>query len=212
VKISDEAEELLEVLWTRDEEGKEAPIEFFNRQKESIIRELTDSSMILISNGLAILTDEGRKEAESIVRRHRLAERLLVDVLDIGNKLVEETACKFEHILHEGIDDRICTIVGHPKYCPHGRPIPKGKCCTEKEEKAEQVVAPLTDLKPGQKGKIAYIHTRMEERLRKLMAMNILPGKQIALIQRFPSYVFQVGQTQIATDEKIADCIYIRLE
>jgi DtxR family Mn-dependent transcriptional regulator len=212
VKISDEAEELLEVLWTRDEEGKEAPIEFFNRQKESIIRELTDSSMILISNGLAILTDEGRKEAESIVRRHRLAERLLVDVLDIGNKLVEETACKFEHILHEGIDDRICTIVGHPKYCPHGRPIPKGKCCTEKEEKAKQVVAPLTDLKPGQKGKIAYIHTRMEERLRKLMAMNILPGKQIALIQRFPSYVFQVGQTQIATDEKIADCIYIRLE
>jgi DtxR family Mn-dependent transcriptional regulator len=215
VRISEEAEELLEILWTQAEEEKEESVtstSLFDRTDKAVIRELSLNRLIEHSNEEARLTEQGRREAESVVRRHRLAERLLLDVLGVGNELIEEAACKFEHLLHKNIDDKICTLLGHPLYCPHGKSIPKGKCCLEKKERAERIVTSLTSLKPEQGGKIAYIHTRMEERLRKLMAMDVLPGKPITLIQRFPSYVFQVGHTQIAADEEIAKDIYVRLE
>jgi len=72
------------------------------------------------------LTAEGRELARNVVRRHRLAERLLVDLLDVGREDVEGPACRFEHVLNQGVDDRICTLLGHPPTCPHGKLIPRG--------------------------------------------------------------------------------------
>lgn len=77
--------------------------------------------------------------------------------------------------------------------------------------KNKTVVFPLTDLKSGQKGEIAGIHTKNHEKLKKMMAMGILPGIKIGLIQTFPSYVFQVGQSQFATDKEIAECILVKI-
>ncbi len=76
---------------------------------------------------------------------------------------------------------------------------------------AQKVVAPLSQLARGQKGKVAYIYAPESSKLQKLMAMGILPGAPISLIQSFPSYVFQAGQTQFAVDKEIADAIYVRL-
>ena len=76
------------------------------------------------------LTERGRQRAEDIVRRHRLAERLFTDTLHVKDAAeVESQACKFEHVLSEDAADRICALLGHPVSCPHGAPIPKGKCC-----------------------------------------------------------------------------------
>ena len=76
------------------------------------------------------LTDEGEVRARSVIRRHRLAERLFMDVLAIrDDAAVETNACTFEHILSPEVTDRICTFLGHPKTCPHGSPIPPGECC-----------------------------------------------------------------------------------
>ena len=74
------------------------------------------------------------------------------------------------------------------------------------------LVAALADLNPGQKGKISYIQSRQSEEIQKLMAIGILPGTSIGLIRRYPSYVFQVGNTQYAVDKNIANEIYVRLE
>jgi Fe2+ transport system protein FeoA len=64
---------------------------------------------------------------------------------------------------------------------------------------------------PGRKGKVAYIYAPELNHLQKLMAMGILPGASMSLIQSFPSYVFKVGQAQFAVDKEIADAIYVRL-
>jgi hypothetical protein len=65
-----------------------------------------------------------------VIRRHRLAERLFMDVLSIRDEgEIESSACKFEHILSPEVTDRICTLLGHPLACPHGSPIPQGDCC-----------------------------------------------------------------------------------
>jgi len=76
------------------------------------------------------LTERGRERAGSIIRRHRLAERLFTDSLAMDSESeIEQQACKFEHILSPEATDKICTFLGHPRTCPHGAPIPPGVCC-----------------------------------------------------------------------------------
>jgi putative ABC transport system ATP-binding protein len=75
-------------------------------------------------------TARGRERAASIIRRHRLAERLFTDSLAMDSETeIEQQACKFEHILSPEATDKICTFLGHPRTCPHGAPIPPGPCC-----------------------------------------------------------------------------------
>src|ERR1700728_4458317 len=85
-----------------------------------------------VGDGTAIveLTPRGRLRAGSIIRRHRLAERLFTDSLAMDSESeIEQQACKVEHILSPEATDKICTFLGHPQTCPHGAPIPPGPCC-----------------------------------------------------------------------------------
>src|ERR1700756_4254520 len=87
---------------------------------------------IFSTDGSAVvtLTPRGRARAGSIIRRHRLAERLFTDSLAMDSESeIEQQACKFEHILSPEATDKICTFLGHPRTCPHGAPIPPGPCC-----------------------------------------------------------------------------------
>lgn len=210
MKINERAEEMLETLWVRTEEEKKASAEVGIAKNEPEIDELCKSGYIKLVNGKIILTEKGKSEGEKIVRRHRLAERLFADVLDIKKELVHPLSCQFEHLLHEGIEENICTLLGHPKTCPHGRPIPQGECCRKFKESIARVVSSLIDLKANQKGKIAYLHTQDHKKLQKLMAMGIFPGAAVTLLQKFPSYVLQIRQSQFAMDKELAECIFVR--
>ncbi|HXZ80768.1 MAG TPA: ATP-binding cassette domain-containing protein [Terriglobales bacterium] len=76
-------------------------------------------------------TDRGRKRAEDVIRRHRLAERLFIESLGMQNQEeIAEQACKFEHILSPEATEKICSFLGHPETCPHGATIPPGPCCS----------------------------------------------------------------------------------
>ena len=212
MKLSERAEEILETLWIGTVEEKKESLSLGLAEREEAIAELLKGEYIDISAGETRLKKKGREEGEKIVRRHRLAERLLVDILDVKGGLTHEMGCKFEHLLHEGIDENVCTLLGHPKTCPHGKPIPPGRCCRKSAKEVAQVVLPLRDMGTKDRGTIAYLATNDEGRLHKLMAMGALPGLRIAMIQKFPSYVFQVGQSQFAIDKELAEGIYVRLE
>ncbi len=215
MEISNQAQEILEKIWIEVEErGNETvtPDQIGISPDDGAIKELIDKEMLALRDDRLTLTPRGHEEARNAIRRHRLAERLLYDVLETGSQILEDRACKFEHLLYEGIDESICTLLGHPKFCPHGKPIPPGECCLRARETGERVVSALTDLKPGQKGKIAYLQARNSRELQKLMAMGILPGTPIELRRRFPSYIFKVGYTEYAVDRETADQIYVRLE
>lgn len=214
MELAEKAEEILETLWIRTQEGKEDLLSLDDlgiTDIERSIEQLLQAGYIVLSNSQVQLTGRGYPEAENVVRRHRLAERLLVDVLDTKGMLVHEKACKFEHLLGRGLDESICTLLGHPRICPHGKPIPPGECCREGQRRVQKLVSPLAELASGQKGKIAYIYAPESSKLQKLINMGILPGASICLIQSFPSYVFQIGQAQFAIDKEIADAIYVRL-
>ncbi len=207
--LSEEAQNLLAHLWAEEEAGE--PGLRVMEPLSPAAEELLTVGMVEYTPPFLRLTDKGRPEARLAVRRRRLAERLLADVLATEEEVLSERACRLEHALMDGIDDSICTLLGHPHFCPHGKPIPPGPCCREMRETVSRLIAPLCDLHPGQSGIIAYIQMNNPHRLQKLMAMGILPGKRITLMRRSPSYVFQVGFSQFAVDEEIAGDIYVRL-
>lgn len=212
MKLSPVLEEILEALWVKIVQDKKENCEISFFRDNASINELSNLNLIKITNGVITLTEKGRKIGQGVVRRHRLAERLFADVLDFKKGKIHSISCEFEHLLHEGIEDNICILLGHPKTCPHGSIIPPGRCCIEATKTAKKVVSNLSDLDVGDKGKIAYIRTSGNRHLPKIMAMGALPGVSIKLLQKFPSYIFQITNSQFAVDKSIADEIFIRIE
>ena len=208
-KFSESAEELLEFLYVRtiEEDATSIPLEGVAAQT---LAELHESGAVLIESNRIALSGFGLDAGRSVVRRHRLAERLLTDVLGSAESSMHDQACKFEHVLSDGLEEQICTLLGHPRVCPHGRPIPDGECCRKKRSTADQVIVPVSMMNKGESGTIVYINPADTEILDKLMAMGVLPGSSIELIASYPSFVFQAGQSQFAVDRDIAETVFIR--
>lgn len=211
MKISERAEEILETLWGHAGEEKQGAVDVGLAKGNPEVEELIGLGCVKLMHEKISLTEKGKIEGQKIVRRHRLAERLFTDVLDVKKKLVHPVSCQFEHLLHEGIEDNICILLGHPKTCPHGRPIPEGECCRKSKESISKIISSLDNLRVDQKGKVAYLHTHNYKRLQKIMAMGILPGVAVSLIQKFPSYVLQIGNSQFAIDRDLASAIHVLL-
>lgn len=208
--LNETAQKLLEQLWviTNEENG---PGLVVNDSMPDEIDELIQLGLAKRSNGHLTLTAAGQPKAAQVVRRRRLAERLLTDLLTTEDALLNEQTCRLEHDLFDGLTDKICTLLGHPRFCPHGKPIPPGECCRQKRRSVEQLIAPLSELQAGQRGYIAYLQMHNPQRLQKLMAMGVLPGVPITLLRRFPSFVFEANYSQFAVDEEIAADIFVRL-
>ncbi len=220
MRVSEPAQELLEQLWIATEEDGRCGFQLPLRGA------LPPEAEELVRHGFAqrgqdclLLTEDGRPQAEQAVRRHRLAERLLADVLSSSGAQIDTQACQLEHALFEGVDEAICTLLGHPQFCPHGKPIPPGACCHQGRKSVDRLIAPLVELQAGQHGTIAYLRmggnvakeAEDSKQTQKLAAMGVLPGVPITLLRRSPSFVFEAGYSQFAVDEAIAADIYVRL-
>jgi DtxR family Mn-dependent transcriptional regulator len=207
-------EEYLETLWSLREEGRQelAHIKEAVGETEAshLLLSLMENRWVKVEGERFQFEPEGELRAAQIVRRHRLAERLLHDVLDMGADQVEEDACRFEHILSPDATESICTFLGHPQTCPHGRPIPPGPCCRKFAKEVTPLVRPLADLHLGQQGTITFITPRFRSRLHQLSSLGVIPGTSIRLRQRHPTFVIQVGESTIAMDADLARNIFVR--
>lgn len=128
------------------------------------------------------LTAKGEKLALDILRRHRLAERLLTDILEAEWSEVHESACKLEHALTKDVISLLEKRLGNPKSCPHGNPIP-----TEKGEVEEEECRPLTEVNLNEMCKVAKITDEAREKLQALANKGIKPEIPIHVIKRKPS-------------------------
>jgi DtxR family Mn-dependent transcriptional regulator len=209
MRISEDAQEILERLWMAEEDGRAGLALADTALAE--INELVEGGLVVQDGATWKLTQAGAPEAALAIRRHRLGERLLIDVLKAEDEVLEEHACRLEHALFDGLDESICTLLGHPQFCPHGKPIPPGNCCRQMRETVRRLIAPLNEVEPGQGGEVAYIQMGDANHLQKLMAMGVLPGGKIRLLRNSPSFVFECGYSQFAVDEAIAADIYVRL-
>lgn len=135
VSVEDEVQfdHLLEQVWIFGEEGLTPELDRVRQSgtqdSAATIARLKDLGLLDVRHSEVSLTAQGENRARDIVRRRRLAERLLTDTFSVAEREADSHACKFEHIISPELDQRICTFLGHPKTCPHGNPIPPGRCC-----------------------------------------------------------------------------------
>ena len=206
-------EEALEGIWSARELGREHVAEIQGMTKVALgpdlVAELSGKGLVRPEADRLLLTAAGEEAARQVIRRHRLAERLLHDILHMSVEATEESACEFEHMLADQVTESICTLLGHPRECPHGSPIPEGRCCREARESLESLVLPLTRLAAGEEGKVAYLSSASPSRLHKLMAFGIAPGMRVRVHQHYPTMVVQCEHTQLAMEEEIARDIHV---
>jgi DtxR family Mn-dependent transcriptional regulator len=207
-------EEVLEAIWMATEQGATRREDLSRFSDVAISEELIGAlkSRALIEEaeaGLLRFTEQGEERARGIIRRHRLAERLVHDILAMPMSEIEANACEFEHLVAPGITESICTLLGHPAQCPHGRSIPEGHCCTEARKNVEPVVVSADQMHLGEQARVAYINTSIHARLQKLSSFGLSPGVEVKLHQRSPAFVLEFEQTQIALEEALAKDIYV---
>ncbi|MCX7918789.1 MAG: metal-dependent transcriptional regulator [bacterium] len=210
-------EEALSIIWEQFELVKLHPekhpdqfVPISKQISEDVIRYMEHDGLIKKSGTNIQLTPMGIQQAISIIRRQRLAERLLVDILERPKTEVDSDACEFEHIISLEVEQSICTLLGHPQECPHGSQIPMGDCCRRAEVQITSIIVPLSRLSTGESGRVAYVLTQNHPEIHRLLTVGIVPGSKVRLHQTYPAYVIQVGEMQLAMEQEIAEHIYVR--
>jgi len=126
----------LKAIWHIRERGKEVKVssiaKLLNIRQPSVVsmlHKLNDENLVEYSkeNILIRMTTKGEQIARHMIRNTRLLEILMRDSLRIA--IDEEMVCGIEHHMKEVFTDALCTLLNHPLRCPHGHPIPPGKCC-----------------------------------------------------------------------------------
>jgi DtxR family Mn-dependent transcriptional regulator len=209
-------EEMLEYIWILEENDGKAESahmgdKFGNDIANTYLATMVEEQLINLHDSGIIFTETGKKLAELIIRRHRIAERLLNDVLEMRGDEFERGACQFEHFVNEEIIASICTLLGHPTVCPHGNKIPQGECCVSAKKNLEPVISPLSAIKAGKRVKIVYISTKSHASLDRLTGIGVIPGLELTIHQKFPSMILQYGETQLALDNDIAKNVFVRI-
>lgn len=208
------ADEILELLWSMREKGSKSYAKLIkdigdNNAPEAIVK-MEKAGLISVTNDTIDLNEKGEIRARDLTRRHRLAERLFYDVLEVGMEESEFTACEIEHFLSPSVTDSVCSFLGHPPTCPHGNPIPRGKCCSKYKYEFKPLVMQLKELEVGSQGRIVFITPSEKPRLERLATLGIIPGSIIRLKQKKPSFVLEIDETTLAIDSDIADNIYVK--
>jgi len=208
-----EIEELLELIWTLREKSisdkKSILKQSVEKNPEKILEKMLKKDLIVEKGKKIVLSDKGEKYAETIIRRHRLAERLFKDVFSMGESEYEKEACTWEHMLSSEVTDSVCAFLGHPRVCPHNKPIPPGECCKKYKKDMSPLVLPLSDAEIGTNAKIVYILPSLELRLSKLTNLGVIPGNKIHIKQKSPAFVITIEESTIAIDSDVAKEIFV---
>ena len=202
-----EIEHYLRDIWVREFEKEEKLV--IDEFDSDDIELLAKKEYVKIDDGFVNLTENGEGLGRSLVRKHRIAEKVVADLFLADMDEMEELADQIEHVMSEEVEDNICRILGNPENCPHNNPIPKGN---GDMELGNEYSVPLVSCHSGESGEVSYIKTEDARKLRKIMNLGLIPGSRICLIQKFPNYVFQLGNTQLAVDKELANEIFIKLD
>jgi DtxR family Mn-dependent transcriptional regulator len=177
---------------------------------DEVIADLSESGLVRRNGSTIELTSKGNRRAQQIVRRHRLAEVLFHQVLELPMDETEQTACRLEHVLSAAATEAVCSFLGHPPQCPHGLPIPPGDCCRKLVTKVPPLLGRLSDLSAGRQATVILVAPVEKEGLEQLTDLGIYPGVTVSIRQHRPALVVEVDHTTLAIDTEIARRIFVR--
>lgn len=174
-----------------------------------MIRKLSDKKVVSYKKYYGVeLTEEGRKIAANIVRKHRLWEVFLVDKLNFSWDEVHDVAEQLEHIKSPKLINQIDAFLGFPTYDPHGDPIPDKEGNFKKVEKSL-----LSTLEKNESGLCIGVNDSSSDFLQFLDKKGIVLGKKIKVLEKEDfddSLSIEIGDKKLSISKKIANNLYIQ--
>jgi DtxR family Mn-dependent transcriptional regulator len=207
-------EEYLETIHSLAEEGTpviQARIaERLGRSAPSVsemLDRLVSEGYVQRSGRILDLTDKGAVLAESVVRKHRLAERLLVDVIGLEWHKVHREAGRWEHVISDEVEERLVALLGDPSTCPHGNPIPGGPPVVESHHS-------LADTAPGEVIRLARVTEEVELDMASLVYLDehgFVPGTTAVVRDKAPdgTITLSVGEGTLALGPAICRQLFV---
>jgi DtxR family Mn-dependent transcriptional regulator len=207
-------EEYLEAIHSLDEEGADV-IQARLAQRlghsapsvSEMVRRLRAEGYVHIDGRALTLTDKGRATAESVVRKHRLAERLLTDVIGLEWHRAHLEAGRWEHVISDEVEERLVQLLGNPGTCPHGNPIP-GAPPTRQPQVA------LADAEPGDHVRLERVTEQVEldtDALAYLGNHGFTPGADAFVREKAPdgTLILELGRSTIAIGRVMAHQMFV---
>jgi DtxR family Mn-dependent transcriptional regulator len=172
-----------------------------------MIKRLRDDGYVVMDGREVRLTTTGRARAESVVRKHRLAERLLTDVIGLPWHKSHIEACRWEHVISDEVEERLVVLLDNPTTCPHGNPIP-GTAQTA------GALSPLSDCEVGSRPRLERVTERVEidaAALEYLDTKGFRPGVEATVQARKAdgTMTLKVGSATLTLAPELAAQLYV---
>ncbi len=213
--LSYEAEEYVEEIYRLQKQGGTAKTTELAQALHVVPGSITNTIEHLEKHGLVThvpyrgvrLTAEGEALAIDVIRRHRLAERLLTDVLKAEWSSVHEDACKLEHALTKNVVALLEKRLGHPKSCPHGNPIPNENGAFKEEEQPT-----LAEAKQDEDYTVVRITDEKRENLAVLEEVGMKPGAHIYVVKKNREVFLTINGKPHQLSRGLAEHVYVKPE
>jgi DtxR family transcriptional regulator, Mn-dependent transcriptional regulator len=172
-----------------------------------MIRRLRDEGYVEVRGRSLSLTSQGRAVAESVVRKHRLAERLLTDIIGLPWEKAHLEAGRWEHVISDEVETRLVELLGHPTTCPHGNPIPGSGG-------SDRHLIALSESHRGDHVRLERVTEEVEidlDSLAYLSAHGFLPGTVATVSSRAPdgTLILDLGPRSIALGQSLAQRLFV---
>jgi len=180
-------EEYLETIYKISLAGEVRPTQIADALSVSgptvtaTLHRLESAALVTRPDGGVALTDRGRHEAIEVIRRHRIAERFLVDALGLPWEAAHEEACLLEHAMSPRVLQALELFLENPSVCPHGHPIPSVDGVVP-----ELAGTPLAGLGSGDEGVVVRVAEDNDEILSYLGALGLYPGVRVQVVEAAP--------------------------
>ena len=206
-------EEYLEAIYELEEEGIQVIqarlAEHLGHSPPSVsemVRRLRAEGWVERGRALR-LTAKGRQRAVSVVRKHRLAERLLTDVIGLAWHKTHMEACRWEHVISDEVEERLVALLGNPPTCPHGNPIPGAG--PERDD-----LSALAESQPGDQVTLERVTEQVEVDLDALIYLDdhgFIPGAAAEVRSRAPdgTLTLDLAEGSIALGPALASQLYV---
>jgi DtxR family transcriptional regulator, Mn-dependent transcriptional regulator len=174
----------------------------------AVVKRLADRGLVDYTPYRGVeLTITGRQAAVAVIRRHRIVERFLADMLGYAWNEADRLAPAFEHDLPQEVEKRLFVALDRPTTCPHGFPIPPPEVQVIPE------MPPLYDLEPGDVAVVALPGSTDPEIVAFLDTLGLRPGVEVEVREKHPfdgPLVLRVSGHDRTVGEKVAQQIYVR--
>ncbi len=207
-------EQYLAAIWELEEEGVEVirarlaeRVSHTAPSVSEMVRRLQSEGYLKVGGRVLVMTPEGRERAVSVVRKNRLAERLLTDIIGIPWHRIHDEACRWEHVISDEVEQHLVVLLKNPPTCPHGNAIPGSGG-------PERALSPLADSAPGDSIRLERVAEQLEGDAEALVYLDdhgFVPGTTGEVQSKAPDGTITVDLdgTAVALGPALAKLLFV---